>query len=150
NLRLLRTPPEIHRRHAMHAADRAIWRARLRCREFPPDVLDRVAFERYPWITALLRTVVDEAVLADVEVARAGAAAPLIRLAVRQVVLKAANPRIEILEDLPGPVDRRRHFVVDLALGRSERLEAPRAVVDDADRGGEAQFARAVVDGARV
>src|SRR5262249_24091100 len=108
----------------MHAADRAIRRARLRCREFPPDVLDRVVFERYPWIPALLRTVVYEAVLADVEVAGAGAAAPLIRLAIRQVVLKVANPRIEVFEDLPGPVDRRRHLVVDLAFRRSQRLEA--------------------------
>src|SRR5262249_48578699 len=117
----------------MHAADGAIRRARLRRREFPPDVLDRVAFERHAWMAALLRTIVHETVLADVQVARAGATAPLVRLAVRQIVLKAANPRIEILEDLPGPVDRRRHLVVDLALGRSERLEAARAVVDDAD-----------------
>src|SRR6185369_11381176 len=101
-------------------------------------------------MAALLRTVVHQAVLADIEVARAGAAPPLVRLAIRQVVLKAANPRIEILEDLPGPVDGGRHLVVNLALDRSERLEAARPVVDDADRGGEAELAGAVVDGARV
>ena len=96
--RVLRRPPEIHRRHAVHAADRAVRRARLRRRELAADVVDGVALERHARIAALLRAVVHQAVLADVEVARAGAAAPLVRLAVGQVVLEAANPRIEVLE----------------------------------------------------
>ena len=65
----------------------------------------------------------DEPVLADVEVAAAGAAPPVVRFPVHQVVLEAADSRVEILEDLPRPADRGRHGVVHLTLRRTERLE---------------------------
>ena len=74
-----------------------------------------------------------EAVLADVQVARARAAAPRVGVAVGEIVLEAPDPRVEILQDLARTVDRRRHVVVHLALDRTERLQPAGAVVDDAD-----------------
>src|SRR5690606_24885613 len=75
---------------AVHAADRAVRRALLRGVELARDVFARVARERDAGRAALLRAVVHEPVLADVQVPRAGAALPVVRLALEQVVLKAA------------------------------------------------------------
>ena len=66
-------------------------------------------------------------VFADVEVARAGATAPLVRLAVSQVILKTVDARVAFLADL-------FHLLVDLALDPLERLERAEAIVDDAER----------------
>ena len=101
-------------------------------------------------IAALLRAVVDQPVLADVEIPRARAAAPRVRLAVREIFLEAANARIEVLGDLPRAADLARHAVEYRTLGLTERLQAAAAVVDDADRRREAQLARATVDRPRV
>ncbi len=147
---VLRTSPEVHRRHAMDAADRAVRRAGLFRAELAPDIGDGVGLERHARIPALLRAVVDQALFADVEISRARAASPLVRLPVGEVVLEAPNPGIEILDDLPGAADGRGHVVVDLAFRAAKRLEAAGAVVNDADRGREAEIARAGVDGARV
>ena len=95
---VLRASPEVHRRHAMDAADRAVRRARFRRRRTRGGCRRRVGLERHAGIAALLRAVVHEPVFADVEIARAGAAPPLVRLAVGQVVLEVRDARIEILE----------------------------------------------------
>src|SRR5579862_299996 len=134
----------------MDAANRAVGGARLRRREFAPDVVDRVVVERRSGSAALLRAVMDQAVLADVKVARAGAAAPFVRLAVREVVLEARDSRIQILHHLPRTVDRGSHLVVHLPLARAQRLQMSGSVVDDADRGGESEFAGARVYDARI
>src|SRR5215470_2467777 len=107
----------------MDAADGAVRRAPLRRQKLALDVVDRVGLERHPGNAALLRAVMDEAVLADVEVARARAAPPLVRLAVGEPFLEVRNPRVEVLEDLPGPVDRGRDLVVHLPLLRAERFQ---------------------------
>src|SRR6478609_5252296 len=134
----------------MHAADRAERRAPFRRQQLAPDVLGRVAGERDAGHPALLRTPVDEAILTDVEIARAGAATPVVRLAVGKVGLETANAGIEVLEDLLAPADQPHHVVEHGALGAAERLQDARTVVDDADRGGEAKLARTFVDGAGV
>src|SRR5215510_12337890 len=110
----LRASPEVHRRHTMDAAHRAERGARLGRGELAADVVDGVAVERHGGEAALLRAVVHEPVFADVEVARARAAPPLVRPAVRDVVLEAADPRVEVLEHLPGAADGRRDLVVHL------------------------------------
>src|SRR5215475_948626 len=119
----LRGSPEVHRRHAVDAADRAVRRAPLRREELALDVFDRVGVEGHAGKTALLGAVVDQTVLADVEIPGAGAAPPLVRLAVGELLLKIRNPGIEVLEHLPRSVDCGRHVVVDLALLRTERLQ---------------------------
>ena len=53
--------------------------------------------ERNARIAALLRTIMHQAILADVEVARAGAAAPVVLLAARDVVLKSIDAREGLL-----------------------------------------------------
>jgi len=45
-----------------------------------------------PGVPRWLRAVVDEAVLADIQIPGAGAAAPLVRLAVRELFLEVRNP----------------------------------------------------------
>src|SRR6516225_6724087 len=95
---LLWPSPEIHRRHAMDTAYRAVRRAWFGRRELPADVADRVGLERHRRISALLRAIVHETVFADVQVPRSRAAAPGVRPSVSQVVLKPANPRVEVLE----------------------------------------------------
>src|SRR5262249_29748487 len=129
----LRASPEIHRRDAVHAADGAVRRARLRRAELAADVVDGIGFEGNGRIAPLLGAVVHQAVLADIEVTRAGPAAPFVRIAVGEVVLEAADARVEVLQHLAGTVDGGRDVVVDLALHRAERLQPAGAVVDDPD-----------------
>src|SRR5439155_20841006 len=136
----LRTSPEIHHRHAVDAADRTIRRARLPRRELAADVVDGISLERHGGEAALLRAVVDEPVLADVQIPRARAAAPVVRPAVGQVVLKVRDPRVQVLDDLPRSVDRGGHLVVYLPLDRAERLEPAVLVIDFSDLGVEAEI----------
>src|SRR5690348_1004498 len=117
---LLRGAPEVHGRDPVHAADRAEGGAGLRRVELAADVLDGVLLERNRRVAPLLRAVVNEAELADVEIPGAGAAAPVVRLAVRQVVLEGADAGVEILDDVLRAVDPARDIVVDGALGRAE------------------------------
>src|SRR5262245_52495499 len=134
----------------MDAADGAVRRAPLRGEELALDVVDGVRLEGDARNAALLRAVVDEAVLADVEIAGARAAPPVVGLAFGESFLEVCNPRIEVLEHLPRPVDRGRHLVVDLALLRAEGLQQALAVVDDADRRREAERPCALIDGSCV
>src|SRR5688500_9739841 len=73
----LRLAPEIHRRYAMHAPDRAERRTPLGRHELPPDVRQRVGSQRHAGVSPLLRAPVHEPVFADVEVPRAGPAVPV-------------------------------------------------------------------------
>ena len=69
--------------HFLNATDRAGGGAALAGKVFPPHILERVFLDRDPGIAPLLRTVVDQAILADVDVAGAGAAAPIVWSATR-------------------------------------------------------------------
>ena len=62
-----------------------------------PDVCDGVVRERDAGRAALLRTVMHEAVLADIEVARTGAAFPLVGPAIDQVVLEIRQTAVAAL-----------------------------------------------------
>src|ERR1700683_123972 len=101
----LRHAPGVHRRYAVHAADRAVRRARLRRGELAPEIVDRIRLERHTRGPALLRAVVHQPALADVQIPSARAAPPVVGLAVGQIVLKVRDSRIEVLENLPRPVD---------------------------------------------
>src|ERR1700744_5534960 len=127
----------------MHAADGAVRRARLGRRVLAPDVLDGIIGERRARIAALLRAVVHEAVFADVQVAGAGAALPVIRAPFDQVALEIVDARVQALAELHA-------LVVDGALAGVERLQLARLVVEDADRRREAERGRAARDLERV
>jgi len=84
-----------------------------------------------------------QAVFADVEVARAGAAPPVVLLAVRDVVL-------EIVELRVAAFFHGAHGHVDFALLVAQGLQLAAAIVYDPHRRGEPQFQRAPADDDRV
>ena len=84
-------------------------------------------------ITALLRAVVHQPVLAYIQVAGAGPAAPIAGPAVGDVVLEIIELR-EVL--LLKSLHLQEHGPLPLA----DRPQLPVAVVDDPDRGGEPEF----------
>src|SRR5579883_3390610 len=134
---VLRAAPEIEVRHLVHTRHRAARGAFLHGAVFAADVVDRVFHQRLGRIAALLRTVVHQAVLADVEIAGAGAASPLVLDAVRDVVLEIVDLGVTAL--FHGA-----HGHVDFAFNVAERLQLAFAVVNDPDRGGEPEFDRAL------
>src|SRR4029453_2659066 len=115
--------PEVHRRHAMDAAHRAVGCAGFGRRELASNVVDRIRLERHGWVTPLVGAVMHESILADVEVSRPRTATPVVGFAVRQVFLKPGDARVEILEHLPGAADRGRDAVEYLTFDRPERLQ---------------------------
>src|SRR5271165_5764661 len=110
----------------MHARHCAVWSTALFGEELAANVGDRVLLHRYAGIAALLRTVVHQAVFADVEVTRTRATAPLVGPAVGNVVLEPVEARVIVLLEL-------LHFQKDIALIFAERLELSFAIVNDAD-----------------
>ena len=140
---MLRRAPGVKDGNLVHAGNRAVRRAAFFREVFAADVVAGVGFERNAGIAALLRAVVHQAVFADVEIARAGAAAPVVRLALRNVVLESVDAR-------EAALFHGLHLVIDAALFFAERLQLAAAIVDDSDRRTEAQLDRALADGERV
>ena len=108
---VLRGAPGVKDRDLMHAGDSAVRRAAFFGKKFAADVVASVICQRNTGIAALLRAVVDKAVLADVEIARAGAAPPVVRLGLRNIVLEGVDAGEAALL-------HRFHFVVYGALLR--------------------------------
>src|ERR1019366_4893552 len=75
--RSLRRAPGIEDRYLVHARYRAMRRARLLRMELTAYIGKRVFLQRNARIPALLRPVMHQPVLANVEVARPGATTPL-------------------------------------------------------------------------
>jgi len=90
-------------------------------------------------IAALLGTIMHQPVLADIEIARAGTAAPVVRPAQGDVVLELIEASIAVLAQLLHLGENRLCFVV-------ERTELTGAVMDDAYSRGKAQFHGAFAD----
>src|SRR5689334_13542077 len=85
----------------------------------------------------------DQPVFADVQVARARTASPIVRPAVGQIVLKLVQARPALFaETLQRLINRR--------LRLAQGFELSGAVVNDAERTAEAQFDRAPRHGQRV
>jgi len=95
----------------MRAGNRAERRATFYGEVLAPDVFHGILLERLGRITSLLRTVVNQTVLADVEVTGACAAAPLVGATVRDVVL-------EEVELCVASLRHALHAEVDFALFR--------------------------------
>src|ERR1700691_3195124 len=108
----------------MHARYRAMRGARLFCIELAAYIGKRVFFQRNGRIPTLLRAIMHQPILANVEIAGSGTTAPLIRTAERDVVLEGIHPRkAAFLQSL--------HLVVHTLLVIIQGLNLPRAVVDD-------------------
>src|SRR4029077_14397192 len=83
----LRSAPVIDVGSLVYARHRAVRCAALLGEKFAANVFHRVVLQRCAGKSALLRAVVHQPVFADVYVTRARAASPLVRLAMRNIVL---------------------------------------------------------------
>src|SRR5262245_66683755 len=82
---------------------------------FSSEIIASVMFERNSGIASLLRAVMNQAVLTDIEVASTRPAAPVVGLRIRQVVLEVVHPGIT-------PLTQVLHLDKALALQALERL----------------------------
>src|SRR4029077_8512012 len=85
---MLRSSPGVEDRNLVHAGNGAMGCAEFFGQVLATYVITGVFRERDRRIAALLRTVMDQTVFADIEVARARAAAPIIGQALGNVVLE--------------------------------------------------------------
>src|SRR5437879_3499324 len=123
---MLGRAPSVENRDLVHAGDGAVRGAALFGQVFAANVVAGVGFERNSGVAALLRAIVHQSVFADIEIAGAGSAAPVVTFALRNVVLEGVDAsEAAFLERL--------HFVVDAALFLAQRLQLSAAVVNDAD-----------------
>ena len=106
-------------------------------------LLVRILHQRNAGIAALLGAIMDQTVFANVEVARASAAAPVVFFTARDVVL-------EFIDAREGLFFERDNFLEDFLLARSQRLQLAVMVVQDSHRGGEPQSDGAMGDRQRV
>src|SRR5579864_9756136 len=113
---MLRSAPGVEDGDLVHAGNRALGRTGFFGEEFSAKIVAGVLFQRDSGVAALLRAVVDQAVLANIKVARTGAAPPLVGLALRDVVLEGVDAGETALL-------HRLHFVIDAAFFRAQRLQ---------------------------
>src|SRR5437667_4539583 len=81
----------------------------------------------------------DQAVLADIEVAGTGAASPVVRNATSQIVLEPIEPAVAVLSVIPDLAE-------DAFLPAIQRLYGAAAVMNDTQRTGEAELDGAIGD----
>src|SRR5438046_226228 len=91
--RPLPSSPSIKNRNLVHTRHCAMRRARLLGQIFAPDVLDGVFLQWNRGIATLLRAVVHQPILANIEIACSRPAAPLVRTPKSNVVLKRIDSR---------------------------------------------------------
>src|SRR5580704_3870770 len=129
----------IHIGHLMYARNRTVRRASFFRKKLPPDVGHKILFQRYARVAALLRAIMHETVFAYVEVAGPGTAAPVVRLAFGDIVLKPVQARIV-------PLRHVLHLEEHFTFRRAQRSKLSVAVVDDADGRCEAELYGAASD----
>src|SRR5580693_5262720 len=106
---ILRSPPGIEDRYLVHAGDRAVRCAGFLRQIFAAQIFTGVILQRSSRIAALLRAVVDESVLANVEIAGSSTASPVVGQTFGDVVLKCVDPG-------KAAFFERLHLVIDAAL----------------------------------
>ena len=127
----LRGAPVVYVADSMDAADGAVGGAALGGEEFALDVGGGVVGEGNAGVAALLAAVVDQAVFTNVEIAGAGAAAPVVGTALGYGFLKFIELCVVSLFAVgDGKVDFGLIFL--------KGLELAAAIVDDTDGGLEA------------
>src|SRR5690242_24288 len=122
----LRRPPMVHVRHLVYARDGTVRRAAFLGEELTTYVGAGVLLQRNARVAPLLRAIVHQPILADVQIAGAGAAAPVVRVAIGNVVLEAVESRIVLLREL-------LHLLKHRALGLTQWPQLSVAIVDDPD-----------------
>ncbi len=140
---VLRGAPVVDVADLVDAGDGAARGAAFFREELALDVFASVAGEGDARVAALLAAVVDEAVLADVEVACACAAAPVVGLPVGDGFLEVVEAGVAAAGELAD-------LIPDVALALAEGPELTGAVVDDADGGAESEAEGALRDGQSV
>ena len=113
--RVLRGAPVVDIAHLMHAADGATGRAALLGEELALYVSRLISRERNARISTLLAAIVRQTELADLEVASACTAAPVVRLPVGDRLL-------EVIESRVTATGKLSHLVPDGAFGLAKRL----------------------------
>src|ERR1700687_1551159 len=111
----LRIAPVVQDAHLLHAGNGAARRAEFLREIFVAAHFRRVLRQRNARISALLRTPVHQAVLANIEIARAGAAAPVVFAAARVIVL-------EFVEARKRALPQRHHLFENFRFARPQRL----------------------------
>ena len=89
--------PEVYYRDLVHARNCAARGAAFLRQKLALPLLVGVIFERNARVPALLRAIMNKAVLADIEIARTSAATPVVLASFRDVVLKIVQPRERLL-----------------------------------------------------
>src|SRR6187402_1085203 len=110
----------------MHATDGAVRSAALFGEELPLYICSGVLRQGRSRVSALLRTVVHQTVLADVEVTSTRAATPVIRHTVGNLLLKSVEARVRAARQVS-------HLLPDAALFAAKRAKLTGAIVNDAD-----------------
>lgn len=139
----LRCAPVINVADLVDAADGAVGSAAFFGEEFSLDVGGLVFGERNARVAALLGAVVDQSKLADINIACASPAAPVVGLAVGDGFLEVIEARVAAARELTN-------LVPHGAFGFAEGLELARAVVDDADGRGEPEAQGPLADRQRI
>src|SRR5581483_11326027 len=140
---LLRRAPRIKDGHLVDARYRAVRRATLLGQILAADVRDRILFQRNARIATLLRAVVHQPILADIQITRPSATAPLVWTSERDVVLKCIHPS-------EAAFFQRLHLVINATFFFAQGLQLAFAVVNDADRRAESKLQCALANGQRV
>jgi len=125
----------------MNARNCAEWRTALRPRRFAPDIVQSVLIERNAGPATLLRAVMHEPVLADIQEPAAGAAVPVIGQSSPDVLLKMIEMRERKQTGFEAP-----ETIIHIPLLRRERLKLAAMIVQNTDGAGEAEFAGASPD----
>src|SRR5438045_8221406 len=97
---LLRIAPVVENADLVNALERARRRAPFLSLVLAIEIFHRVLVERYARIAALLRAPVDETVFADIEITRAGATTPVVRLSFSDAVLKPVQAGVVLVAHL--------------------------------------------------
>ncbi len=108
-------------------------RATLLGAVFAADIRERILGNGNPRVSPLLRAIVHQPVLADVEISCASPALPVVRYAIGNLVLELVQPRVALLRQMPNPVE-------DIPFQLAEWLELTTTVMDDTDGRTEPKF----------
>src|SRR5262249_43814006 len=97
---------------------------------FSTKILFCILFKRNSRVTSLLRAIMDQPILADIQIPAASAAPPIVAPGFRQIFLKSIVSGIALLPKV-------FHLEVYFALQSFKRFERAEAVVDDPKRTGK-------------
>src|SRR5881394_1724010 len=120
-----------------------MWRASLFRKVFTLDVGEGVFLKRNSGVTTLLRAIVDEAVLTDVQIARPREAFPVIRLAASQFFLEPVEAAVALFAIALD-------FAIDPFFTSIQGFHRTGAIVNNAERAGEPELKCPLRDSYRV